>query len=202
MFDGKDCNGWRTESEYDGQDRETLVRQIELPSGRVTSHTEYEYPAEDRKRTLDFGGCRDSNTPASVPTYLIETTYDSAGRVIEKTTSAPGQQKGMWCEDTPQPGRVVRQYDDQGHLVDQTYETNGIRNGHTSYSYDRFGNETGELWHHQQADGNSTVAGQEFVYEYDRNGNWTSKTTYDLDNNGNHRKVGTVEHQKFTYYRH
>jgi hypothetical protein len=203
-MDGKNCSSNRTESEYDGQGRLTLRRQIELPSGRVALHMEYEYPGENRKRTLDFGGCRDSDTPASVPTYVIETSYDSAGRVIEETTSAPGKNKMIWCEDTPEPGRVLRQYDGQGHLMELTREIEepiGTRQQSWSYSYDKFGNEISEHLVEPNLAGPDTRFDHQFDYKYDRHGNVTSKTSYVLDSAGNRRQIGPIENWKFTYYR-
>ncbi len=171
LQDGTNCRHTETESKYDAKGRLTFTREIDVTSGRASGHTEYEYPAENRKRTLDFGWCRDPNTPASVPTYIIETTYDSVGRVIEETTSAPGR-ADFYCGDgAPLPGRVMRQYDDQGNLVDETHDTDRGRNEHTSYSY-----------------------------EYDRFGNWTSKTSYKVDKNGGRGKPESVEYQKLTYY--
>ena len=219
---GKTCS--RTESQYDSQGNLTLVRQVELPSGRVTSRTEYEYPEGNRKRTLDFDSlCGDPNAPASLPTYIIETTYDGAGRVLEATTTSPAQ---TWAQENthpggvmnlpsphcPQPGHVVSRYDDHGRLLQQTSETHGLDRetlASTSfrYAYDASGNEISLLTTTTRPNcGNAILfpcpdeTRSELSYKYDRFGNWTSRASYTLDERGRRGKPSSVDYQKLTYY--
>jgi YD repeat-containing protein len=190
--DGKYCG--RTESEYDEQGRLKLQREIELPSGRTETRTEYEYPAENRRRALDFSPTiRDPDVPASLPTWIIDTTYDGAGRVIEETTSAPGTAKNEGCDHCPSPGHIARRYDDQGHLMDERDSGWG---GHTIYTY----NEQGDVISKHVLQAGVGETGWDFGYEYDRFGNWTSKTWYQLDSSGKRGKPLRVNHQKLTYY--
>ncbi len=190
--DGKYCS--RTESEYDDQGRLKLTREIELPSGRVANRTVYEYPAENRKRTLDFdSNSRNPDVPVSVPTWLTETTYDSAGRVIEEITSAPGEVWDGGCIERICPGRVAMTYDEQGHIVD---ETDGARGTHTLRTYDHVGNLISET---VIRTGGSEMR-SEFTYEYDQFGNWTSKTSYNLYSSGQREKPWRIDYQKIAYY--
>jgi hypothetical protein len=191
-MDGKNCV--HKESKYDDQGRLTFYRQIELPSARVMSHTEFEYPSTNRKRTLDFTDeCRDSSAPSSLPTYITETIYDGAGRVVEETTTAPGFAKaanGLTClsdpDNSPHPGHMVIRYDAHGHLVDESNETDGARgttHARSSYRYDKLGNEISEhtiktepsCGRAECRETDTTDTRHEFVFEYDQFGNWTSK---------------------------
>ncbi len=190
--DGKYCS--RTESEYDDQGRLKLTREIEFPSGRVANRTTYEYPGKNRKRTLDFDtNSRSRDVPASVPTWLTETTYDSAGRVAEEITSAPGLAWDGGCIDRICPGRVAMTYDEQGHVVDETDEAGGT---HKLRTYNHVGNLISE----RVIQTGGSEKRSEFTYEYDRFGNWTSMTSYTSDSSGKREKPLRIGYQKITYY--
>lgn len=190
--EGKYCS--RTESEYDERGRLILQRYVDVNSDRVNSYTKYEYPAKGHRLELDFNpSVPASDAAPSVPTWIIDATFDSAGRVIEQVTSAPGQVAGTGCGDCPHPGHIERQYDDHGHLMKENDETSGSQ---TSYTYDEAGNVASE--HITQSGRGDEV--HEYVYQYDEFGNWTSKTSYTLDSAGNRGKAWRIEYRKLTYY--
>ncbi len=180
-----------------------------------------EHPARNRKREVIFSSCDyDPRDPPSTPTYIVETTFDDAGRVVDEKTTSPilkwrqenpesGGLVRLLCSDAgPNLGHVVNQYDFQGHVIEYTFETDGGMREHISRSYDKLGNEISE--HELVTEPNcvkttcqktgTTITRREFVYQYDQFGNWTSKATYTLNRIGLRGKPQFVEYQKLIYY--
>jgi hypothetical protein len=181
---------------YDDQGR--LLRECHPGMG----YFEYQYPASNQERKLyvsSDGKC-DQQMSARVPRWVIETTYDNAGRALIEVSSgagAKGDENWLWPYQSPEAGRVTKSYDEQGHLLDQTdYSTNGTVEFTESHGYDQAGNIISE-----------TINGAGFVeahrfqysYEFDDHGNWVQKTTYGLGPDGS-RKVLEVDYRKLTYY--
>jgi len=184
--------------EYDYDDQGRII--LECHPGR--GYFEYQYPEPNREKKLYFpsDGLCDRQVSAATPKWVIETTRDNAGRALSEMIMGEGatnSENWVWPYHSPKAGRVVKTYDEEGHLLDQAdYGISGQIDFTESDRYDSTGNMISQ-----------TINGHDFVeahrfqfgYELDDFGNWVEKTSYVLAPDGS-RKIRQVDYRRLTYY--
>jgi hypothetical protein len=184
--------------EYSYDDQGRLVRECHPSMG----YFEYQYPAsnQERKLYISSDGACDRQMSAAVPRWVIDTAYDNSGRALIEVSSgagAKGYESWLWPYRSPEAGRVVKSFDKQGRLLDQTdYATNGDIEFTESDRYDGAGNMISET---VNGAGLAEARRFQYSYEFDDYGNWVQKITYALGPDGS-RKVLEVDYRKIAYY--
>lgn len=184
--------------DYKYDDQGHVIRECHPGIG----YFEYQYPAPNREKKLYFpsdGSC-DQQASAATPKWAIETTRDDAGRPVSEISTGEGAtdfENWLWPYHSPKAGRVVKTYNEEGHLLHQTdYGINGGIEFTESDRYDSAGNMISQTI---SGDGFAEPHRFQFSYELDDFGNWVQKSSYSLGPDGR-QKIFEVDYRKLTYY--
>jgi hypothetical protein len=164
---------------------------------------------DDKGRVVDL---RVSDGYPLKPWYHVTFKYDEKGRVVEQFTDP--FKLGSGDDDSPIPGRLVVNYDDEKHSGEQRfYDTDGKLALQTTFTFDRDGiltklcvldasgkEQTGsEIFVDAQHKSSIRAGNVEWEIIYDDHGNWTERRRWFTPADGTPRIMTRVIRQTITY---
>lgn len=183
-FNGQNASIDRTTYNYD-KNGNLKGQNIYLGSNAVQYKDVYEYDSQNRKvseirynfndemlyktefRYDDAGnlGVKETTNSKGEPEYLEKFTYDKSGNLLSRSAYEKGG--AVTTED-------VYEYDAKNNRTAWSVYQNKNLIMKTKYRY----NDKGELTDLISSDNNNKIFdNSSYTYEYDKNGNWTKKTT-------------------------
>jgi len=167
--------------------------------------------ADDKNRTVDLR-VSDLSEGQLKLWYHTAFKYDSQGRVIEQNTDP--FKLGDGDDDSPIPGKLVVQYDDDKHWGEQKfYDPQGNLVFHARFQFDRDGIPTkfvvfdqsgkempgGETFLDSKHASSTRSGTVEWEVVYDDHGNWTERRRWFTPADGTPRIMTRLIQQKITY---
>jgi len=164
---------------------------------------------DDKGRVIDL---RVSDGNPSKLWYHVSFKYDDKGRVVEQSTDPV--KLGSGDDDSPIPGKLVVNYDDERHSGEQRfYDTDGKLALHTTFEFDRDGiltklrvldasgeEQTGsEIFVDPPHKSSIRPGNVEWEIIYDDHGNWTERRRWFTPADGTPRIMTRLIRQTITY---
>jgi len=168
-------------------------------AGALVKEESFNVAAPGQNSTVEYsydksGREIEKNIDTSILWSKVQTQYDSAGRVAQRTTLMGYKQPDVWQSHAPEAGRVVFRYNDRGQVLEEaTYGLDESLARKAVFTYDKDGKLTEEAHISGTKPGDWKVS-----YEYDSVGNWVKRTQPTTDHTG--RKYIHIEHRTIVYY--